>query len=39
MMLPRCIRLFAGADAENTARLASLENGDGEVGFFFAFPF
>eukprot|EP00439_Symbiodinium_sp_Y106_P045285 s2395_g5.t1 len=28
---PWCIRLFAGADAENTARLAALENGDAEV--------
>ena len=28
--------MFAGADAENTARLAALENGDAEVGF--AFP-
>ena len=24
----RCVRLFAGADAESTARLAALENGE-----------
>jgi len=31
---PWCVRLFAGADAESTARLAALENGDAsQAGF------